>query len=118
RADRAGRADHFALGLGPFDGAAGTAAGELDGDRALPLEHDAVHQRVGHQLQVRALQGRVQIGPRGARAAPSAARLLAPADAVAVGSRQVVQVLAVFETDLFARLQRGRADRRPVDLRG
>ena len=73
---------------------------------------------MGHQFQVRALQGGVQVGPRGAGATPAAAGLLAPADAVAMTERQVVQVLAVFETDLLAGLERGRADRRPVGLRG
>src|SRR5205807_4231046 len=71
-----------------------------------------------HQFQVRALQRRVQVGPRSAGAPPAAARLLAPADAVAMTKRQVVQVLAVFEADLLARLEGGGADRRPVDLRG
>src|SRR5207244_8193506 len=46
------------------------------------------------------------------------ARLLEPADAVAGAGRQVVDVFAVFGPDLLARLERGRADRRPVRLRG
>src|SRR5207244_1135166 len=75
-------------------------------------------RRVGYQLQVRALQRRVQIGPRRAGAAPSAARLLAPADAFTGARRQVVQVFAIFEADLLASLEHRRADRRPVDLRG
>src|ERR1700731_2472117 len=77
-----------------------------------------MHQRVGDELEVGPLQYRVQIGARGAGAAPTAAGLLAPADAVAGAGRQVVDVLAVFEPDLLARLERGRADRRPVRLRG
>src|SRR5260370_5935476 len=114
RADGTRREDHLALGLGPFDC---TVAGELDGDRALALEHDAVHQRMGYQLQVRALQRRVQIGPGGAGAGAPAARLLAPADAVAGARRQIVDVFAVFETDLFASLKHRGADLQPVDLR-
>src|SRR5204863_8207808 len=47
-----------------------------------------------------------------------AARLLAPADAVLVAGRQVVQVLAIFEAKLQPGLERRRGDRRPVNPRG
>ncbi len=70
------------------------------------------------ELQVRPLQCRVQIGARGRGAAAAAAGLLAPADTVLVAGRQVVEVVAVFEPDLLAGLEHGRADRRPVGLRG
>src|SRR5215472_15694958 len=73
---------------------------------------------MGGELQVWPLQGQMQIGARGTGAASSAARLLAPADAVLVARRQVVDVLAVFETDLFAGLEHGGADRRAIGLRG
>src|SRR5271166_3933888 len=71
----------------------------------------------GDELEVRPLQCRTQIGARGAGAAPAAAGLLAPADAVLMAGRQVVEVLAVFEPDLFAGLEHGCADCRPVGPR-
>src|SRR3954454_24294565 len=77
-----------------------------------------MHQGVGDELQVRPLQRRVQIGTRGTGAAAPAAGLLAPADAVGMAGRQVVEVLAVFEADLLAGLEYGRADRRAVGLGG
>src|SRR5438046_1050076 len=80
----------------------GPAPRELDPDRALAVEQDAVNQRVSDELQVRPLQCRVQIGARGAGTAAAAAGLLAPADAIAMAGRQVVDVLAVFEPDLLA----------------
>ena len=70
------------------------------------------------ELQVGALQGRTQIGARGAGAAAAASGLLAPADAVAMTRRQIVDVLAIFETELFAGLKDRGADRRPVRFRG
>src|SRR5579862_9202345 len=115
RADRARRQDHLAPRVGSFHGA---AARELDAGRALAVEHDAVHQRLGDELQVGPLQRRAQIGARGAGAAAAAAGLLAPADAVAGAGRDRVDVLAVFEPDLLAGLDHAGADRRPVHLRG
>ena len=77
-----------------------------------------MNQRMGDELQVRPLQGRVQIGARGAGAAAAAAGLLAPANAVCMARRQVVDVVPVFEADLLSGLEHRRADRRPVGLRG
>src|SRR5437868_5594583 len=105
-------------GLGSLDGASPAATRERDAGRALAVEQDAVDQRARDELEVRPLQCRVQIGACGAGAAPTAARLLAPADAVAGTGRQVVNVLTVFEPKLFAGLEHGCADRRPVGLRG
>ena len=115
RANRARRQDDLTPRIGLLDGA---AARELDAGCALAVEQDAMHEGVGDELQVRPFQCRVQIGARGAGAAAAAARLLAPADAVRVAVRQVVDVLAVFEPDLLAGLEHGGADRRPVSLRG
>src|SRR5262249_18851039 len=61
---------------------------------------------------------RMQIGARGAGAAPAAAGLLNPADAGRMPGRQVVEVLAILEADLPAGFDRDGADRRPVGLRG
>src|SRR5215471_5151426 len=99
RADSTRGQDHFALGLGALDA---TAAFEFDAGRSLPVEQDAAHQRLGDDLQVRALHCRMQISARSAGAAAAAAGLLAPADAVGGAGRQVVNVFAVFETDLAA----------------
>src|SRR5204863_2881841 len=104
RADRAGRQDHLAPGVGPHYGPARAAARELDADRALAVEQDAVHQGLGDELEVGPLQGRPQIGSRSAGTAPAAAGLLAPADAVAGAWFDVVDVLAVFEPELLAGL--------------
>src|SRR6516225_10202107 len=117
RADSACRQDDLARRIYPLDSTAGTAARELDTGRPLAVKQDTVHQCMGDELQVWPLQCRVQIGACGTGAAPAAARLLAPADAVLVAGRQVVDVLAVFETDLFAGLQHGGADRRAIGLR-
>src|ERR1051326_3059546 len=73
---------------------------------------------MGDELQVRALQRRTQIGARGAGAAAAAAGLLTPADAVAMTRRQIVDILAVFQTELFAGFENGGADRRAVRFRG
>src|SRR6476660_1480804 len=61
-ADRAGREDHLAACIGPLNRSAGTAARELDADRTAAVKYDAMDQSMGHQLQVRTLQRRVQIG--------------------------------------------------------
>src|SRR5205823_1995515 len=41
-----------------------------------------------------------------------------PADAVAMARRQIVDILAVFQTELFAGFKNGGADRRAVRFRG
>src|SRR5579862_1954593 len=115
RADRAGRQDYLAHRVGPLGPA---TPRELDADRALAGEDYPVDQGLGDDFKVGALLGRPQIGPRRAGATPAAAGLLAPADAVAGAGRHVVDVLAVFETDLFAGLDHGGADFRPVGARG
>ena len=115
RAHRAGRQDHLALGEDPLDP---TLTGKIDPDRALAVEYDAVHQRVGNELQIGTLQGRPQIGPGGAGAAAAAARLLAPTDAGTGAGRQVVDILAVFEPELHAGLDHLRANRGAVHSRG
>src|SRR5579864_2449824 len=56
----------------------------------------------------------MQIGARSAGAASPAAGLLAPADAVRVGGRQIVQILTVFEPDLQPSFERGSSDCRSV----
>src|SRR5690349_15111814 len=94
-----------------------TVPRELDTDRALAVEQHAMDEGMGDELQVRALQGRTQIGARGAGAAAAASGLLAPADAVAMTRRQIVDILAIFETELFTGLKDCRADRRPVGFR-
>src|SRR5438552_16854361 len=94
-----------------------TVPRELDADGALAIEQHAMDERMRHELQVGALQGRTQIGARGAGATAAAAGLLAPADAVAMTRRQVVDILAIFETELFAGLEDRSADRRPVGFR-
>src|SRR6185312_8560427 len=50
--------------------------------------------------------------------AAAAPRLLAPADAVARAGRQIVDVLAIFQAELFAGLDHRGADRRTIHLRG
>jgi hypothetical protein len=69
RADRPGRQDHLAVGLGALDH---IAAFEFDADRALVVEQDAAHERLGDDLQVRALHRQMQIGA-GGDGAPAAA---------------------------------------------
>src|SRR5437763_3558069 len=95
-----------------------TVSRELDADGALAIEQHAMDKRMRDELQVGALQGRTQIGARGAGAAAAATGLLAPADAVAMTRRQVVDVLAIFEPKLLAGLKDRGADRRPVRFRG
>src|SRR6058998_3504495 len=97
RADRAGRQDDFARRVGPLGIA---VAREFDADRTRAVEHDAVDQGLGDEFEVWALQGGPQIGPRGAGAAPAAAGLLAPADAVAGARRQIVDIGPVFDAEL------------------
>ncbi len=89
----------------------GAAALEFDADGTLAVEQDAAHQRLGDDLQVRALHRRAQIGARGTGAAAAAAGLLAIADAA---MRQRIHVLAVVEPDLFAGFDRRAAQRRNV----
>src|SRR5437868_13733069 len=95
-----------------------TVSRELDADGALAVEQHAMHERMRDELQVGALQGRTQIGARGAGAAAAASGLLAPADAVAMTRRQIVDGLAIFETELFAGLTDRGTDRPPVGFRG
>src|SRR5205085_2665947 len=95
-----------------------TVPRELDADSALAIEQHAMDERMRHELQVGSLQGRTQIGARGAGAAAAASGLLAPADAVAMTRRQIVDVLAVFEPKLLAGFEHGGTDRRPVGFRG
>src|ERR1041384_3560379 len=96
RADRASRHDDFALRQHALDSRSpGAAAREIDTDRALAVEYDAVHQRVRDELQIGPLQRRAQIASRGAGTPPAAAGLLAPADAWPGAGRQVVDVVAV-----------------------
>src|SRR4249919_26714 len=97
RADRAGGEDYLARCIGDLD----RAAARIDDPvGALAGERDAVDQGAGHDRKVRALRRRLQIGLRGAGAAPSAAGLLAPADAVPGAGRQVVDVRAVLDAEL------------------
>ena len=99
RADRAGGEDHLARRVGDLDAA---GAREYDAGRALAVERDVVYQRAGHDLQIRPLRRRLQIGLRGAGATPAAAGLLAPTDAVAGAGRQVVDVRSVIDAELPA----------------
>ena len=114
RVDRARAQQDLALGLGPLGAA---APGQLDRDRPFPLEHDPPHHRLGDELKVGAVQHRLQIGARRARAGAAAAGLLAPADAIGVAADEVVDVGLVFEPDLLAGLDHRLAQRRPVHLR-
>jgi len=79
RADRTRRQDHLAPYDDPLDP---TAARILDRDRTCALEHDAVHQRIGDDCKIGALDRRAQIGSRGTLPPPAAAGLLNPADVV------------------------------------
>src|SRR5271166_825706 len=115
RVDSTGGEDHFALGISALDR---STALVLDRDGAAAVEDDAVDLRLDDYSQVGTLHRRPQIGARGAGPSPAAARLLAPADAVAGVGRQVVYVLAVFQTDLLTSLDDRRAERRAVHLRG
>ena len=96
RADGAAGEDDLADRIDPLDRA---AAREFDRDRALAVEHDAVHQRTGDDRQVLTLQRRAQIGARGTLAPTAAAGLLDPSDIVAGAGRQVVDVLMIFEAE-------------------
>src|SRR6516162_2438445 len=113
-ADRSGGEDDLAIGIDALHRAAALI---FDCDGAAAIEQEAPHQSLGDDLQVRALHRRAQIGTGGACPSPAAARLLAPADAVAGAGRQVVHVLAVLEADFLAGLDYRRAERRPVHLR-
>jgi len=64
------------------------AARESEADGARALEQHSLHERVGDEFEVRALRRRPQIGARGVGAAPAAAGLLAPADAVGMAARK------------------------------
>src|SRR6516164_8385905 len=101
RADRAGREDHLARRIDALD--AGPAR-EFDRHRALAVEHHAMHQRIGDDLQICPLFRRAQVSRGGAGAAAPAPGLLAPADRVSGAARQVVDVGPVFEAQLLCRL--------------
>ena len=73
-----------------------------------------MHQRIGNDGQVRALQRRAQIGARRALASAAAPGLLHPTDAVLPAMRQTVDVLAVFEADLLPGLNHLLAEERLV----
>src|ERR1700756_3283969 len=62
RPDTPRRQNPLPPGRGPLHGAAGTAAREFDTGRTLAVEQDAMDQRVGDELEVRALQCGAQIG--------------------------------------------------------
>src|SRR5712691_2624235 len=111
RADRTAGEDHLARRIGDLDPSVTRID---DPGRALAVERDAVHQRLCHHLEVGALRGWLQVGLRGAGAAPPAAGLLAPADAVAGARRQVVDVLAVFDAELPGGIDDRLAHRRPL----
>src|SRR5690348_10960346 len=114
RADRAGGEDDFTFGV---DTLHGSVALVLDCDGAAAVEHDTVNQRLSNDLQVRALHCRAQISPGRAGSPPTAARLLAPPDAVRGAGWQVVHILTVFEADFLAGFDYRRAQRRMVHLR-
>src|SRR5580704_8043604 len=118
RADRAGREDHLTSRVGPLHRATWAAARELDADRALPVEQNAMHERLRDQQEVRPLQRRPQIGACGAGPAAATARLLAPADTFACAGYDAVDVFAVFEPEFLAGLNHAGADRRAVGPRG
>src|SRR4051812_15043249 len=98
RTDRAGREDHFARRINALD--AGLAR-ELDPHRVLAIEHHAMHQRVGDDLQIGPPFRWAKISRGGASAPASAASLLAPADRVSGTARQVVNVGPVFDAELL-----------------
>src|SRR5262249_45831607 len=107
--------DHFALGIGALDR---FAAFVLDRNSPAAVKDDAVYLRLDDHVQVGPLHRRAQIGARGAGPPPAAARLLAPADAVAGSRREIIYVLAVLEADLLTRFDYRRAKRRALHLRG
>ena len=101
RADGAGGNNHLAHRLDAQDGG---LARELDAHCALAVEHHAMHQRVGDDLQIWPLFRRAEVGRGGAGAPAPAPGLLAPADRVSGATRQVVDVGPVFEAQLLRRL--------------
>jgi hypothetical protein len=58
----------------------------LDPGRARTVEHDPGHERVDLDLEVRSLQGRAQVGDRGAAPAPVADRHLRCAEPFLLGA--------------------------------
>src|ERR1700758_454079 len=115
RINGAGGEDHLALGIRALDRPAPLV---FDREGAAAVEDDAVHLRLDDHLEIGPLHRLPQISARGAGPPSAAARLLAPADAVAGAGWQVVHVLAVFEPDLLAGLDYRRAERRPLHFRG
>src|SRR5438094_1630478 len=100
RADRAAGEEYLLVGIRPRGVA---VARELDADGSGPFKQDAVHPCPGNDLQVGPLSYRLEIGARRTRPAPSAAGLLAPADAVAGPGRQIVDVRTIFDSQLLGR---------------
>src|SRR5215831_19777714 len=100
RADRPGREDHLARRVDVFD--AGLAR-ELDPHRALAIEHHAMHQRVGDDLQIWPLFHPAEVGRGGAGTPAPAPGLLTPADRIAGATRQIVDVRPIFEAELLRR---------------
>src|ERR1700751_1956148 len=110
RADSARGEDDLALGIRDLDPA---AAGKNDAGRALATERDVTDQRIGDDFEVEPLQSRFQIGLSCAGAAPTAPRLLTPANAVAGAPRQVVYVRPIFDAEFPRGIDDGLAHRRP-----
>ena len=81
-------------------------ARKLHSHGALAFEDHAMHQSIGHNTQIRPAHGRAQIGTRGTRPEPPAARLLHPANMIAKPMRQIIQIIAVIPTHLLARFNR------------
>src|SRR5271166_3353362 len=100
RADRAGREKHLARRVDTLE--AGLAR-ELDADRALAVEQDAMHQRLRNDLQIRSLFRRAEVGRCSTGAAAPTAGLLAPADRVSGAPWQVVEIGHVFEAEFLRR---------------
>jgi hypothetical protein len=73
------------------------AALEFDADGRFAAEQDAAHERLGDDLQVRALHRRMQIGSGGAGAPAAAPRELEPVSKVPVVNQ--FQRRTAFESD-------------------
>src|SRR5215472_868357 len=115
RVDGAGGEDHFSLRINAFDR---PPALVFDCDGTAAVEHNTVYLCLDDHLEIGPLLCRPQIGASGTGSTASAARLLAPPNAIAGAGRQVVYVLAVLEADLLTSLDYCRTKRRPIHLRG
>src|SRR6516164_6991913 len=80
RVDGTGGKDNFALRIGALNYSPSLI---FDRNRATAVEDNPVDLRFDDHIEIGALQGRPQIGARGTGPPTAAARLLAPADAVA-----------------------------------